>query len=181
MISTERLLLRPWRDDDAAALAAINCDAETMRYFAGPMTRAGSDEHLARMMAHQAAHGFGMWAVAADGQVVGVVGLQHVPDYRAPEPPPLVEIGWRMRRAVWRQGYAHEAARACIGYARDVLRLPAIVALTARINAPSRALMEKLGMTYDPAADFDHHRLPPGHALHRHVLYRLRFAPVSPD
>ncbi len=175
MIRTERLTLRPWRAEDAEDLAAINCDAETMRFFAAVMDREGSDGHLARMMAHQDEHGFGMWAAERDGHAIGIVGLQHVPAHRAPEPPPLVEIGWRFHRAHWRQGYAFEGATAAVDYARDVLRLPSIVALTARINAPSRALMQKLGMTHDEAADFDHPSVPVDSPLHRHVVYRLRF------
>lgn len=173
MITTPRLTLRPWRATDAEALFAINGDAETMRFFPSPMTRPESDDHLARMMAHQAEHGFGMWAAVHNHAVIGIVGLQHVPPHRAPEPPPLIEIGWRLNRAVWRQGFAHEAAQAAIAYARTTLRLPAIVALTATINTPSRALMEKLGMTRDPRADFNHPRVPDDHPLKRHVLYRL--------
>lgn len=177
MIQTARLTLRPWRESDAEALFAINGDAQTMRYFTATMNRAESDDHLARMMAHQAEHGFGMWAAEAEGAVIGIVGLQHVPPHRAPEPPPLVEIGWRFNRSVWRRGYALEGAAAAVGYARDVLRLPAIVALTARINTPSRALMEKLGMTYDPSADFTRPGIDADHPLYRHVLYRLALNP----
>lgn len=178
MIATARLTLRPFVAEDAEALAAINGDAETMRFFAGSMDRTESDAHLARMMAHQREHGFGMWATVADGAVVGIVGLQHVPDHRYPPntPQPAIEIGWRMNRGVWRMGYAFEAASAMVGVARDRLRLEAIVALTARVNAPSRALMEKLGMTYDAASDFEHPRVPEDHPLRWHVVYRLRLA-----
>jgi RimJ/RimL family protein N-acetyltransferase len=175
MITTARLTLRPFEPADADALFAINGDDETMRFFASTMTREESDDHLARMMAHWQEHGFGMFATVANGQVIGIVGLQHVPPHRTPEPD-LIEIGWRINRGHWRQGYALEAAAASIAYARDTLHLPSIVALTARINTPSRAVMEKLGMTYDPAADFKHPRVPEGHALHHHVVYRLPLA-----
>jgi ribosomal-protein-alanine N-acetyltransferase len=85
-----------------------------------------------------------------------------------------VEVLWRIASAHWGQGYAPEAARAAIADGFDRLGLHEVVALTAAINTPSRRVMEKLGMTHDPAEDFDHPRLAEDHALRRHVLYRLR-------
>jgi RimJ/RimL family protein N-acetyltransferase len=61
-----------------------------------------------------------------------------------------------------------------VEYAFKRLRLDALVSFTAPENIPSRRLMEKLGMTHDPADDFDHPRLPEGHRLRRQVLYRLK-------
>jgi ribosomal-protein-alanine N-acetyltransferase len=175
MIATERLILRPWRDSDAEPLAAINGDPEAMRYFFSPMSRAESDAHLARMIAHREKHGFGMWAVEAPGvaDLIGIVGLQTVPDDLPCAP--AVEIGWRLGRPYWRRGYAFEAAEATLEYGREQLGLPEIIAITATINAPSRALMDKLGMTYDPSADFIHPRGPADSPLKPHVVYRLTF------
>lgn len=87
---------------------------------------------------------------------------------------PCVEIGWRLARDVWGQGYATEAARAVLDHAFAALALDEVVSLTVLANLPSRAVMERIGMTRSPADDFDHPRLPPGHVLRRHVLYRKR-------
>jgi RimJ/RimL family protein N-acetyltransferase len=84
-----------------------------------------------------------------------------------------VEIAWRLQRASWGQGYAAEAARECLRIAFEDLGLPEVVALTVPANVRSRALMQRLGLRYDARADFEHPRLPPGHALRPHLLYRL--------
>ncbi len=102
---------------------------------------------------------------------VGYVGLQ-VPSFEAPFTP-CVEIGWRLARAAWGYGYATEAARACLEHAFGVLALPEVLAFTVPANVRSRAVMRRLGMVLDPAGAFEHPRLPEGHALRHHLLYRL--------
>jgi RimJ/RimL family protein N-acetyltransferase len=87
-----------------------------------------------------------------------------------------VEIGWRLAREAWGQGFATEAAREVVRFAFDAsgADLPALISFTATTNEPSRRVMRRLGMTHDPADDFEHPALPPGHELRPHVLYRLR-------
>jgi RimJ/RimL family protein N-acetyltransferase len=170
-LTSERLILRPWRDEDLDPLFAINGDPESMRYFAATMNRAESDAWAARMRAHFAEHGWGFWVVAEEAtrEFVGVVGLMTIPwqaDFT-----PAVEIGWRIGPRFRRQGYAEEAARAALGFGFATLGLQKIVAFTVPGNAPSWKLMEKLGMT--AAGEFDHPRLPEGHHYRRHLLYRL--------
>ncbi|MCE2921897.1 MAG: GNAT family N-acetyltransferase, partial [Roseomonas sp.] len=115
-LTTQRLILRPLRDEDLAPLFAINGDPESMRYFAATMTRAESDAWAARMRAHFAEHGWGFWVVAeaATGDFVGVVGLMTIP-WQA-HFTPAVEIGWRIGARFRRLGYAEEAARAALGF-----------------------------------------------------------------
>jgi RimJ/RimL family protein N-acetyltransferase len=108
-------------------------------------------------------------------EFIGFVGL-NVPTFTA-HFTPCVEIGWRLAYEHWNQGYASEAARAAVAYAFDELQLGEIVALTAVANERSRRVMTRLGMTYSPDDDFDHPALPEGHALRRHVLYRLGSSP----
>jgi ribosomal-protein-alanine N-acetyltransferase len=89
---------------------------------------------------------------------------------------PCVEIGWRLAAEHWGHGLATEGAHAVIGYAFESLGLTEIVATTVPANIRSRRVMEKLGMTRNPADDFDHPLLPEGHPLRRHVLYRVKRA-----
>jgi ribosomal-protein-alanine N-acetyltransferase len=166
-----RLRLRPWREADAGAFAAMNADPEVMRHFVAPLTRAQSDHFLAVLTAHEARHGFCFWAVerhAAPG-AIGMCGLMRVP-FEA-RFTPAVEIGWRIARAHWRRGHAEEAARLALAAGFGPLGLAEIVAFTVPANEPSRRLMEKLGMRAD--GDFAHPRLAPDHPLGRHLLYRL--------
>ena len=127
-----------------------------------------------RIEAGFAADGFGLWAVEVAGgpPFIGFVGLA-VPRFEA-HFTPAVEVGWRLAREHWGRGYATEAARAALDYGFGTVGLEEVVSLTVPANTRSIAVMERLGMTRDPADDFDHPRLPEGHRLRRHVLYRKR-------
>ncbi|MEM8557624.1 MAG: GNAT family N-acetyltransferase [Bacteroidota bacterium] len=174
VIETARLWLRRWQDRDLEPFAALNADPRVMRYFPRPLARSESDAVAARIRTHFDTHGFGLWAVEIPDVTpfAGFVGLA-VPRFEAPFTP-CVEIGWRLATAYWGRGIATEAARAALAYAFDTLGLDEVVSMTAVENLPSRRVMEKIGMTHDPADDFDHPLLPEGHPLTRHVLYRIR-------
>ena len=171
-LQTERLVLRQWKDDDLWPFAEMNADPEVMEYFPAPLT----PEQSADMMGVQeslldagkpALFAAEVWAT---GTFIGFIGLA-VPRFEAPFTP-CVEIGWRLARSAWGQGYATEGADAVLKYGFVTLGLPEIVSFTSEGNQRSRAVMERLQMTHDPAEDFDHPSVPPGHPLARHVLYR---------
>lgn len=178
-LATERLILRPWQESDLAPFAALNADARVMEYMPARLDRAGSDALVARAQAHFDRHGFGPWAVelrsgepgSGDAGLIGFVGLM-VPSFEA-HFTPCVEVGWRLAFVHWGRGYATEAAQAALAFGFGSAGLDEIVSFTSVGNARSRAVMERLGMRRDPADDFDHPTLPEGHALRRHVLYRL--------
>jgi RimJ/RimL family protein N-acetyltransferase len=176
-VTTARLILRPWRDEDVPAFAALNADPEVMEHFPNTLDRAESDTRVEGIRAHFARHGFGLWAVEVPGVApfIGFVGLS-IPTFEAPFTP-CVEIGWRLARAFWGQGYATEAARAVLKFGFETLCLAEIVSYTVPANRRSRAVMERIGMTRDPLADFDHPLLPEGHPLRRHVFYRVGRGP----
>ncbi|MBL8949125.1 MAG: GNAT family N-acetyltransferase [Myxococcaceae bacterium] len=173
---TERLVLRGWRPADREPFAALNGDPLVMEHFPKVLSRAESDASADRVEAHFERHGFGPWAVEVQGGApfIGFVGLLQV-GFEAPFTP-AVEVLWRLSRSSWGQGYATEAAREVCRIAFEELGLPALVTFTVPANRRSRAVMERLGMTYDPGEDFEHPNLPEGHALRRHVLYRLSAA-----
>jgi RimJ/RimL family protein N-acetyltransferase len=170
---SERLLLREWRDDDREPFAGMNADPRVMEHFAGVLTRAESDAFVDRMIERWAADGFGLWAVErrTDGRLLGFTGLA-APTFEA-HFTPAIEIGWRFAADAWGHGYATEAALAALRFGFEDLGLAEIVSFTVPANTRSRAVMERIGMTRDPADDFDHPRFPPGHPIRRHVLYRL--------
>jgi RimJ/RimL family protein N-acetyltransferase len=179
-LPTERLLLREWRDADREPFAAMNGDARVMEHFPSVLSRAESDGLVDRIEARWRNDGLGLWAVerVADGAFLGFTGLAS--PAAAPDLPPFVEIGWRFAVDAWGHGYATEAARAAVGWGFDVYGLGEIASWTTIRNERSRAVMERIGMTHDPADDFDHPRLPRDHPQRPHVLYRLhRPRPVS--
>lgn len=170
MIRTARLVLRRWREDDLAPFAALNADPVVMEHFPAPLPRAESDALVARIEEGFAARGFGLWAVEEAGVLVGFTGLS-VPSAALPCSP-CVEVGWRLAAAAWGRGLATEAAAAAVEDARR-RGVGEVVSFTAATNLRSQRVMQRLGMTRDPAGDFDHPAVPEGSPLRRHVLYRL--------
>jgi ribosomal-protein-alanine N-acetyltransferase len=173
-LRTDRLVLRRWQDEDRDPFAALNADPRVMEHFPSLLSRAESDEMVDRIEAHFEAHGWGLWAaeVIESGAFIGFIGLW-APRFEA-HFTPAVEVGWRLAHEHWGHGYAPEGARAAIADGFERLGLDEIVSMTSVGNDRSRRVMEKLGLTRDPADDFDHPSMPPGHRLVRHVLYRLR-------
>ncbi len=183
-LRTGRLLLRRWRDTDRDAFAELNADREVMEHFPEPLPREESDALVDHIEVGFEQRGFGFWAVelVASGEFVGFTGLA-VPGFEA-HFTPAVEVGWRLKRSAWGHGYATEAARAAMTYGFDEVGVRQIVSFTPTNNVRSRAVMQRLGMSHDPADDFDHPSLPPGHPLRRFVLYRTswdRWRPTSLD
>lgn len=172
-IETPRLVLREWEETDKEPFARMNADPQVMRYFNSVLSRAESDQFIDRMQEHFRIHGFSFWAVTLKegGALIGLAGLAR-PRFEA-HFTPCVEIGWRFAPDHWGKGYATEAARAAMAEGFSRFRCTEIVSFTAQDNAPSRRVMERLGMQRDASDDFDHPGLPEGHALRRHVLYRM--------
>jgi ribosomal-protein-alanine N-acetyltransferase len=171
-LRTERLVLRRWRDADREPFAALNADPEVTRYLPTSLDRAGSDALAARADARFDDDGVGLWAVEVVGGApfIGFVGLASQPEGFPWSPG--VEVGWRLARSAWGQGFATEAARAALADGFQRAGLAEAVSMTTVENRRSRAVMERLGFTRDPADDFPHPRLAEGHPLRPHVLYR---------
>jgi RimJ/RimL family protein N-acetyltransferase len=173
-LRTERLILRRWRHSDREPFARLNADARAMEFMPRVLSPAESDLLVDRIERHFHRHSFGLCAaeLCQDQSFIGFIGLA-IPTFSAAFTP-CVEIGWHLSADHWGEGLATEGAREVVRYAFEVLGLDSLVSFTVPANARSRRVMEKLGMLHDPAGDFDHPNLPDGHALRRHVLYRLR-------
>ena len=169
-IRTARLLMRRWRDGDRSPFAAMNADPEVMRYFPATLSRAESDQLVDRIEERFDQQGFGLWALELleSGQFIGFTGLNPMPD-GVPGTGDQ-EVGWRLDRRAWHRGYATEAARAALDAGLDTLGLPVIWSMTAVLNLPSQAVMQRLGMALHQ--HFDHPRIAAGHPLRPHVVYR---------
>ena len=151
----------------------MNADPEVMRYFPSTQTRDETDVAFDRICAGIAERGWGLWAVDLDGEFLGFTGLA-IPRFDA-HFTPATEIGWRFARHTWGNGYATEAARAVLTFAFDALELPEVVSFTTVDNLPSRRVMERIGMTRDPADDFDHPE-----ARRRQPAAAARAVPAAP-
>lgn len=175
-INTQRLVLRPWQEEDIEPLARLNADPRVMEFLLGTLTREESMGRLKCYQQHIKEHGWGLWAVSIPNtsNFIGWIGLWPI-SFDA-HFTPAIEVGWRLLPEFWGQGYATEGARASIQYGFDTLKLDEIVSITVPANLRSRRVMAKLGMHHDPKDDFDHPKVPDGHPLKRHVLYRCKAA-----
>jgi len=220
LLTTQRLILRQWRESDRPAFARLNADPVVRQFFPKCLTRDESDADAAWIEKTIAERGWGFWAVEVKGSdaiaagessattvgesdatarggsgitacgEAGVASPHVVAAADAPRAPfigfvglsvpsftshftPCVEIGWRLAKEYWGNGYASEAAVACLRFGFEKLTLKQIVAFTAPLNKRSIAVMERIGMSRNPADDFDHPNIPPGDPLQRHVLYRM--------
>jgi RimJ/RimL family protein N-acetyltransferase len=174
-IGTERLIMRAWREPDLAPWAAMNADPEVRRYLGPLLTFEQASAWVLNFQDDLDRHGFGFWAleVRASGEFIGFTGLGTVDEMM---PITGVEIAWRLARPAWGHGYATEAALGALAYGFGTMGLPEIVAVTMARNLRSRAVMQRIGMTTDPAEDFDDPDVDEG-PLRRHVVYRKRRDP----
>lgn len=163
-IRTERLLLRQWTADDRAPFAELCADPEVMAHFPSTLTREQADAWADSNDAHFLEHGYGLWAVDADGRFAGFTGLRWSDALGGLD----LEVGWRLARWAWGHGYATESARAALEVGLE--HANEVVSFTAVSNERSWRVMERLGMRRD--SEFDHPRVPDGHHLKRHYLYR---------
>jgi RimJ/RimL family protein N-acetyltransferase len=174
-LDTERLLMRPWRESDRGPFAELNADPKTLVFFPSTLTRQESDALADRIEARFAEYGYGLWAIEVkqSGQFIGFTGLsplrEDVPNGGG------MEIGWRLARHAWHQGYATEAARAARDAAFDGIGLTELWSMTAVLNTPSQAVMRRIGMT--ETTRFDHPGVPAGNPLKPHVMYHLAKKP----
>jgi RimJ/RimL family protein N-acetyltransferase len=157
-------------------MARILGDAEVRRYFKSVLTPHEVNADIDLAIERARTNGFHFQAAELkDGEhLVGLIGLGRIPEAtRAAIPShPEVEIGWVFGRQFWGRGLAPEGARAWLNHAWSI-DLPEVVAFTARMNIPSRRVMEKIGMTYDASDDYEHPSIPEGHPLRPHVVYRI--------
>lgn len=174
ILTTKRLLLRQWKESDLPLFAKMNADSRVMEWFHSTLSKEESDSLAERIQKELREQEYGLWAIEVVGAApfIGFVGLHHQ-DFSA-DFTPCIEIGWRLAYEHWGKGYAFEAASKVTEYAFQTLKLHELVSFTAVGNQRSRKLMEKLGMTRRSEDDFKYPKLPKGHPLQPHVLYRLK-------
>ncbi len=176
-LETERLILRDWADGDGKLFAQMNFDPMVMEFMPRRLDEAASNKLVKRFKKHLADYGYGLYAVEVKETkaFIGFVGLEHVPENMPFSP--AVEIAWRLSYDAWGHGYASEAAKVVLKYGFDELGLKEIVAFSVYDNDKSLSVMSKIGMEKDPEGDFHYPRLPKGHPLAQHVLYRAKKTP----
>ena len=171
-LQTERLLLREWKESDWPPFAQLNASPDVMRYFPATLTEPESNAMADRLSALVLEQGWGFWAVelCKSKRFIGFVGL-HRPTYKLPVSS-CVEIGWRLAKANWGNGYATEAARRVLDFAFKELKLAQVYSFTTVTNQKSKAVMRRLHLV-DTHCNFAHPLVPESSPLREHVLYKI--------
>lgn len=169
-IETPRLLLSDWKETDFAPFAEMNGNPAVMEFFLHPLSAEESRSLFDVVREEFLRYGYGVYAVErkSDGAFVGFAGFHHFSfdvDFA-----PGVEILWRLRQEYWGQGYATEAAKACLSYAKENLPFSTFWAFTSLPNKRSQRVMQKMGMKFEK--NFMHPSVPDGHPLKEHLLYK---------
>lgn len=169
-LTTNRLILRQWSVNDIPLYAGMNADPEVMKFFPRLQTEEESAQFVDTQSAKIADVGYGLFAVELKHSTdfIGFIGLS-IATFDA-DFTPCTEVGWRLRKEFWNQGYATEGAIACLEFGFKNLQLEHIYSFTATLNLPSERVMQKIGMS--KIGEFLHPRVPDGNRLKPHVLYR---------
>jgi RimJ/RimL family protein N-acetyltransferase len=169
-IETPRLVLRQWTETDHEPFIELNLDRDVMEFFPSTLTREESMGQIARITTHINQYGYGLFAVERkdNHQFIGFTGLSH-PQFESYFTP-CVEIGWRLSKENWNQGFAIEAAKACLKWGLQTLKLSEIYSFTSIHNLRSEQVMIKIGMHKMDL--FEHPMIKEGHFLKQHVLYK---------
>lgn len=172
-LQTDRLLLRPWIQEDEKPFIEMNQDPRVMEFFPSLLSADESLSYIKKYTDHFKKYGWGFWVTVLKGscEFIGFIGLRY-DDFEAPFTP-CVEIGWRLKSQFWGNGYATEGAKAALKFGFKTLQLKEIISFTYENNHRSRMVMERLSMKHNPVDDFNNPKLPKDHWLSRHVLYRL--------
>lgn len=173
-VETERLILRPWEERDRDLFHEINSDPQVMAFFPFRRDRQQADAFLEMLIDRQKTRTvFPALELRETGECIGFCGL-HDGDLEPVFPAGTIEVGWRLATRHWGKGYATEGALAALRDGFERLALPEIVSFAIHDNHRSTAVMRRIGMTRDTAADFDHPNVPDTHPhLQRHVVYRI--------
>lgn len=173
MITTERLILRRWREQDVEPFVAMSLDPKVMDWLGGVLTPEKARARLDGFDAGFDERGYGRWAIqrSGDAALIGYAGMMPIGGGLLPLRG--VEIGWALVRDAWGQGYASEAARAALADGFNRVGLAEILSFTADTNRRSQAVMARVGLRRDDARDFDHPALAEGHPLRRHWVYSM--------
>jgi RimJ/RimL family protein N-acetyltransferase len=158
-VRTERLLLRQWREEDVEPLAEIYTQPEFLEHMP-PLDLEETRDQVLNFVLRWRKEGFSLWAAEelATGSLVGRIGLMRHHDW--PEAPDPVEVGWVLHRDWWGRGLATEGGGASVECWREYLGDEQLISITLPKNRRSRAVMERLGLTYRGEADWrGHHQV----------------------
>ena len=171
LFESERLGFRNWVDADIPKMIAISSDPEVMEFFPAPATPDQTTVFVQNMKAMFSEKGYCYLVVETldNPQFIGFIGFYYQTYESAFTP--CVDIGWRLHKHFWGQGFATEGAKRCLEYAFKELKLTNVISTAPAINLKSIRVMEKIGMK--KLLDFRHPRLVNDERLVNCVCYEI--------
>ncbi len=172
LFSSDRLHFRTWKDSDLDKFSALNSDPDVMEHFPSVLSAAESKDFLDRLQKHQAKYGHCYFAVETKDRLefIGFIGLAH--QVYDTDFTPATDIGWRLKKSAWGNGYATEGALRCLDFGFENLGLEKIIATCTLSNKNSEKVMQKIGM--EKIKEFDHPRLKEFPDYERCLLYEIK-------
>ncbi|RLD19851.1 MAG: N-acetyltransferase [Bacteroidetes bacterium] len=172
LFKSARLGFRNWLSSDLEALAAINADKEVMKFFPSTRNLQETWVFIERMQKQFDKKGYCYFAVdiLETNELIGFIGLSEQ-NYDA-DFTPCIDIGWRLAKAAWNNGYATEGARRCLEFGFETLQLDKIYSIAPVVNTKSQQVMKKIGMRQ--VKTFDHPQLLDNDRLRKCLLYELK-------
>ncbi|MFY0650456.1 MAG: GNAT family N-acetyltransferase [Cyclobacteriaceae bacterium] len=172
LFKSSRLGFRNWEEKDLLPMTALNQDKEVMKYFPDVQNEQQTRKLVTSMQQHFEANGFCYFAVDTleDEEFIGFIGL--MTKVYLEELGELVDIGWRLRKGAWGNGYATEGAMACLKYGFENLGLDKIYAVCPAVNLKSEAVMKKIGMK--KLQHFEYSKLKNDARLRECLLYQIQ-------
>lgn len=169
-IITKQLGLRNWKASDLDSFFEMSQDKEVMKYFPNLLSKEKCKNFIERMQKHFNENGFCYFAldILETGEFIGFTGMLHQ-NYES-KFTPCVDIGWRLKQSAWNNGYATEAAKACLKFASENLQIKEIYSIASKVNTNSIAVMKKIGMKYH--SEFQHPALLENEFLKDCVSYK---------
>lgn len=171
LFTSKRLGFRNWIDSDLSKMSTINSDAEVMKYFPSTQTTKQTHQFVSRMQNQFTASGFCYFAVDTleINDFIGFIGISEQ-TYEA-DFTPCIDIGWRLAKKHWGQGYATEGANRVLDYAFNDLKITKILSIAPVVNNASESVMKKIGM--QKVKNFEHSLLMDNESLRVCVLYEI--------
>lgn len=170
IFTSARLGFRNWHFADIDKMHEINSDEKVMEFFPGIPTKEQTAEFVERMKKQFEDKKFCYFAVDKlhDSEFIGFIGLSEQ-TYEA-DFTPCVDIGWRIKRSEWNNGFATEGAKKCLEYALNDLHLKNVYSVAPKVNTKSEHIMAKIGMKKQ--YEFEHTLLVNNNRLKTCVLYK---------
>lgn len=171
LFTSKRLGFRNWKPEDLQEFAEINTDLEVMEHFPKPLSLKETENLMNRLEQHYSRFGFTYFAteIIGTGEFIGFIGLLNQ-DYRS-DFTPNTDIGWRLKKSSWGNGYATEGAKRCLEYAFTEFKINQIISVCTVQNSKSEHVMKKIGMK--KVGEFIHPKLKEYPGMEHCLCYRI--------